>query len=534
MSHFRALLAGTTAIVAAMTMNVAEAKTPQDQLVIGMNMVNLTSLDPHNVNSYESYHVIANLYDTLVRNDPQAPGKILPLLAKSWNILPDGTIEFTLDDKATFQSGRKITASDVAYSLQRAVKLGLLAKSYYANWGYTADNVEQKFRAKDDKTFVMEVAMPVAPSLKLGALTRAYGAVLDKEVIAGHEKDGDMGRAWLASNAAGSGPFTLNRWNPNDIVVLNRFDGYWGGGPKMKRVLVRHLPESQTERLQLEKGDLDVGFQLVSADIDGLSSNPDIVIDRLVGSGFYYLIMSTKDPEFAKPEVRKALRYCINYKDINDVVMKNYGKSATTFVPADVPGYIADIGNKYDPEKCKQDLAAAGYGDGFSKQLLSLNSTPYADLATAIQQNLAVAGVKVDIQTGNGDQTYGPMRDRKFQLGVGRTASSAQTDADGWIRTHAYNPDNTDGANLANLQAWRASFELPEVNKLVDEASAITDNEEKRIELYEQALKLFEESGPPIIPISQRVDPYAKSARLKNYVGDIGWMTRWDQVEKQD
>ena len=244
--------------------------------------------------------------------------------------------------------------------------------------------------------------------------------------------------------------------------------------------------------------------------------------------------MSTKDPEFAKPEVRKALRYCINYKDINDVVMKNYGKSATTFVPADIPGYIADIGNKYDPEKCKQDLAAAGYGDGFSKQLLSLNSTPYADLATAIQQNLAVAGVKVDIQTGNGDQTYGPMRDRKFQLGVGRTASSAQTDADGWIRTHAYNPDNTDGANLANLQAWRASFELPEVNKLVDEASAITDNEEKRVELYEQALKLFEESGPPIIPISQRVDPYAKSARLKNYVGDIGWMTRWDQVEKQD
>ncbi|MGO4451578.1 ABC transporter substrate-binding protein [Phyllobacterium sp. TAF24] len=534
MPHFRACFIGATAVVAALTINVAEAKTPKDQLVIGMNMVNLTTLDPHNANSYESYHVIANLYDTLIRSDPNTPGKVIPGLAKSWTVLPDGTLEFVLDDKATFQSGRKITAADVAYSFQRAVKLGLLARAYYANWGYDAANVEQKFRAKDDKTFVMEVATPVAPSLKLNALTRVYGAVLDKEVIAKHEKDGDMGRGWLASNAAGSGPFTLNRWNPNDIVVLTRFDAYWGGEPKMKRVLVRHLPESQTERLQLEKGDLDVGFQLVSADIDGLAKNPAIVIDRLIGSGFYYLIMSTKDPEFAKPEVRQALRYCINYKDINDVVMKNYGTSATTFIPADIPGYIPDIGNVYDPAKCKQGLAAAGYGDGFSKQLLSLNSTPYADMATAIQQNLAVAGVKVDILTGNGDQTYGPMRDRKFQLGVGRTASSAQTDADGWLRTHVYNPDNKDDANLTNLQAWRASFELPEVNKLMDEAQAITDNEAKRVELYKQALKLFEESAPPIIPISQRVDPYAKSARLKNYVGDIGWMTRWDQVEKQD
>jgi peptide/nickel transport system substrate-binding protein len=54
MSHYLAFLAGTTAVMAVMTMNAAEAKTPQDQLVIGMNMVNLTSLDPHNVNSYES------------------------------------------------------------------------------------------------------------------------------------------------------------------------------------------------------------------------------------------------------------------------------------------------------------------------------------------------------------------------------------------------------------------------------------------------------------------------------------------------
>ncbi len=534
MSHFRCLLAASTAIAAGLLISPALAETPRDQLIIGMNMVNLTSLDPHNVNSYESYHVIANLYDTLLRNDPTAPGKLLPGLAKSWTVQPDGSIEFALDENATFQSGRKVTAADVAYSFSRAVKVGLLGKTYFDQWGYKADNADDMFVAKDDNTFLMKVSTKIAPSLKFSALTRAYAVVLDSEVVKSHEKDGDMGRGWLASNAAGSGPFTLNRWNPNDVALLDRYDAYWGGEPKMKRVVVRNLPESQTERLLLEKGDLDVGFQLVSADIDGLSTNPAIVIDRLKGSGFYYLIMSTEDPDLKKPEVRKAIRYCINFKDINDVVMKNYGEFATTFIPAGIPGYVEGIGNVFDPAKCKADLAAAGYPDGFTKQLLSLSSVPYADLATALQQNFAAANITANIQTGNGDQTYGPMRTRKFQLGVGRTASSSPDDADGWIRTHAYNPDNTPDATLSNLQAWRASFELPEVNKLIDEAAAITDDEAKRVELYTQALKLFEESAPPIIPISRRVDPYAKSARLVNYVGDPSWMTRWNMVEKKD
>lgn len=535
MKKFVNALAGSVAMLGIMIAAPAIAATPSDQLVIGMNMVNLTSLDPHNINAYESYHVVANLYDTLIRNEVGNPGHYVPSLAKSWTSNPDGSIEFKLDEKATFQSGRPVTAKDVAYSFKRAVRLGLLSKSYFAQWGYSDDNVDELFVAVDDHTFLMKPASMVAPALKLASLTRAYGVVLDEQEVVAHEKDGDLGRAWLASNAAGSGPFTLNRWNPNDIVLLDRFDGYWAGEPKMRRVIIRHLPESQTERLQLEQGDLDVGFQLVSADIDALAQNPDITIDRLKGSGFYYLIMSTKDADFAKPEVRKALRYCINYDAINQVIMKNYGASTKTFVPSDVPGYTDDVeGNVYNAQKCKEDLAKAGYPNGLEKDLLALSSTPYSDLATAVQDNLAAAGVAVKIATGNGDQTYGPMRKREFQLGIGRTASSTPEDADGWVRTHAYNPDNSDGSNTSNLQAWRASFQLPEANKLIDEAAAITGDDAKRADLYKQALQLFEASAPPIIPISRRVDPFALSARLVNYNSDSSWMTRWDQVEKKD
>lgn len=530
-SCFKLALAAAVAAAFAGGMSSATAATPKNQLIVGLSMANLTSIDPHNTNSIESHHVIANVYDNLVRLDPKTPGKLIPGAAESWTTQEDGTIVFTLRKNVIFHSGRAMTAEDVAYSLRRAVKLGLLGASYLKQLGYTAQNVDKKFYAKDDLTFVMEAVDRISPNLKLMTLTRTVGAIVDKDILAKNEKDGDMGRAWLASHEAGSGPYSLVQWNPNDVLVMTRAKNYWGGDAKLDRVVIRHLPESQVERLQMEKGDLDVAMQLVSADIDGLAKNPKVVIDRVQGSGYYYLAFSMKDPDFAKPEVRRALRYCIDYEGINKGILKNYGELANTIVPKDIAGYVPNIGNKYDAARCKKELALAGYPEGLKKQLLALSSVPYSDLATAVQQNLSKAGIVAEIRTGNGDQVYGPMRNRQFEMIIGRTGSSAPTDPDGWVRTAAYNPDNSDASKLSHLQAWRESYFSSEVNALVDDAAASHD-EKKRAELYAKAVKIYEDSAPPFFPISRFVDPYARSARLKNYFPSRVGMTRWNEVEK--
>lgn len=286
-----ARVAAVAVVASVLAFAPASAKTPKDQLIVGIHMANLTSLDPHNMNSYESHHILANVYDTLVRTDPKDPAKILPRLAERWDVLEDGTIKFKLRRGAKFHSGRTVTAEDVVWSMRRAVKLGLLGAAYFTEWGYTTANVDQRFVAEGDDTFVMLPEKTIAPKIKLATIARAVGAVLDRETVLRNQRDGDLGRGWLASNAAGSGPFTLVRWNPNDIVLLDRFDGYWDGAAKMRRVVVRHIPESQTQRLQLEKGDLDVGIQLSSPDLDGLAANPAIAIDRIPGAGYYFFIM---------------------------------------------------------------------------------------------------------------------------------------------------------------------------------------------------------------------------------------------------
>ncbi len=528
-----ARVAAVAVVASVLAFAPASAKTPKDQLIVGIHMANLTSLDPHNMNSYESHHILANVYDTLVRTDPKDPAKILPRLAERWDVLEDGTIKFKLRRGAKFHSGRTVTAEDVVWSMRRAVKLGLLGAAYFTEWGYTTANVDQRFVAEGDDTFVMLPEKTIAPKIKLATIARAVGAVLDRETVLRNQRDGDLGRGWLASNAAGSGPFTLVRWNPNDIVLLDRFDGYWDGAAKMRRVVVRHIPESQTQRLQLEKGDLDVGIQLSSPDLDGLAANPAIAIDRIPGAGYYFFIMSTKDPDFAKPELRRAIRFCIDYEGINKTLMQNYGLFQRSFVPPGNPGYVEGVGNQFDPDKCKAGLAAAGYANGFKKTFLSLSSSPFIEISSAIQANFAKVGITADIKTGNGDQTYGPMRQRQFEFGLGRSSTALQADGDGWLRGHVYNPNNSDEAKLSNLLAWRASWEVPKINELLDEAAAIGD-ETRRSALYTEVTRLSEAEALPVIPISQRVDPYAKLKRVLNYQGDPSWMVRWDVVEKTD
>lgn len=511
----------------------AHAATPANQLVIGMNMANLTSLDPHNMNSYETHHILGNVYDTLVRTDPKDPGTVLPRAASAWTVGDDGAITFTLRDDVTFHSGRTMTAEDVVGSLRRAVKLGLLGAAYFKEWGYSAENVDQKFRAVDQRTVAIDPVTPIAPSLKLFTIARAVGSILDMEEVAANEKDGDLGRGWLAAASAGSGPFSLVRWNANDIVLLERHDAYWAGEPKMRRVIVRHIPESQTQRLQLERGDLDVGFQLSSADFDGLEATGTVTVDRIPGAGYYYFVMSAEDPDLAKPAVRRAIRFCIDYAGINAGVMKNYGQMITNFVPEGVPGAIPSLGYTYDPTRCKAELAAAGYPNGLEKTFRTLTSPPYSEIATAMQASMAKGGLEVEILPGNGDQTYGPMRNRQFEMGIGRSSSAVQADPDGWLRTHVYNPDNSDEAKLSNLLGWRSSLQVPEVNRLMDEAASLTEMD-KRAPLYQEVQRIYDAAAPTVLPVSQRVDPFAKSKRLTDYVGDPTWMVRWDTVGKTD
>eukprot|EP01034_Spumella_vulgaris_P027241 gene27241-33932_t len=184
-------------------------------------MNNLLSLDPAGATGNDVLGVVANLYDYLVELDPHDLSQVRPALAESWEIAPDGmSITLTLRGDARFQSGRALTAADAAWSLQRVLKLNLAMASPWKSYGFSAGNAERLIQAVDARTLRIALPEPTDPKMVLYTLgTSVSAAILDRDTVLAHQKNGDMGAAWLLTHAAGSGPYALTEWRAKDAML---------------------------------------------------------------------------------------------------------------------------------------------------------------------------------------------------------------------------------------------------------------------------------------------------------------------------
>ncbi|BAP40988.1 ABC transporter substrate-binding protein [Pseudomonas sp. 21LCFQ02] len=514
-------------------MAAVQAKTPADQLIVGMSMVNLFSIDPANAPGLDASGINANLYDTLIKRDNGSPEKHLPQLAERWTVSDDGKqITFNLRTDVKFHSGNPLTAEDVAWSLYRVMKLNFGLATTWKAYGYSTENIQSLIRATDKHTLVVDLPQPTNPLLVIDSLAVSPSAVIvDRVEALKHEKNGDLGAAWLVTNAAGSGPFTLTKWSANDSLVMTRFDGYWGGPAKMKRVLVRHMTESQSLRLMLERGDLDLAYGIAAPDIKAIESNKKLQVQALTRGTMYYVAMSMKQPEFANKKVREAVRNLIDYKGLDEQVMPHYGTLNQRPMQLGLEARLPDPGYKMDVAKAKALLTEAGYPQGFSTTIRTLSEPPFIDIAARMQSTLAEGGIKASIITGTGNQVYGAMRARNFDMIVARGAERYPHPYFS-LRVFAYNPDNSDNAGLPNFQGWRASFFDQQINELVDRLGEERDAD-KRLAMYHQAQNRYEQEVGPIMVISQMTDTAVSAVDVKGFTGDDAEATRYLGVYKQ-
>ena len=194
-------------------------------------MTNILALDPPAQTGRESLEVLSNVYDLLVETDIAERGKLLPGLAESWTISEDGqTITLKLREGVKFHSGNPLTAEDFVWSLHRALKTrrdaGLELEDL---WLLRRQRGRDDHRARRHHRRPQDPAED-RPAARLYSLAHnAAAMVIDKKLALENEKDGDLASAWLTTNDAGSGPFTLESWEPNNIIMLSRFDDYWRG-----------------------------------------------------------------------------------------------------------------------------------------------------------------------------------------------------------------------------------------------------------------------------------------------------------------
>lgn len=508
----------------------AMAQTPPNMLVIGTDVGAIPTLDPAALNARTVSELVSNLYDRLVTLDPDDLQTVQPMLAESWEVSEDGsTITMKMRDGVTFASGNPMTAEDAAWSIRRVVKLGQVGATDIAQWGFTADNVDDAVQAVDDKTLVIKIPEKVSTDLVLFSLAGSSLAIIDSKLALEHEVNGDLASDWLRGNAASTGPFSLVEWRPNDLVLTQRNDDYWGGQPAMQRVIMRHVPESGNLRLQLENGGVDVGQYLGASDLEALAENPDIEIQNTPGFGFYYIALNQKDPDLSKPKVRQAFQHMLDWQGLAKTNMRFNGFPWQSIVPKGMAGAPEEFAEHYDfdPEKAKALLAEAGYPDGLKKKLYPAGDTHLLNVES-LQATARLAGVDLEVVPGNHVPEF---RARDFEVYMGNSGGRLP-DPFATATHYAYNPDNSDEARLSGYYMWRTAWDVPELTELTDRSKREIDPE-VRAEIFSKMDEMYRELDPSLIVFFQRVDPYALRANVDGYTGHPTWTTRWDKVTKE-
>ena len=520
----RMLMAGAAVTMVTAMAPQAFAASPADTLVEGFAIDDIISVDPAEAFELSTAEVTANAYSLLVRLDPAKTSEIKPELAESWTVSDDKlTYTFKLKPGVKFASGNPLTAADVAYSFERAVKLDKSPAFLLTQFGLTGDNVAEKAKATDDLTFTLTVDKPYAPSFVLNVLTSTVASVVDKKLVmekakpvtptAEYKYDTDFGNEFLKTGYAGSGAYKVLAWKANEAVIMEANPNYFGEKPKLKRVIYRHMKESAGQRLALEAGDIDVARNLEPGDLDAISKKDGLATVSAPKGTVYYISLNQKNANLAKPEVREALKYLVDYDAIGATLIKGIGEIHQTFLPKGQLGAIDDKPYKLDVAKAKELLEKAGLKDGLTVTFDVRNTQPVTGIAESFQQTAAQAGVKVEIIPGDGKQTLTKYRARQHDLYIGQWGSD-YFDPNSNAETFSANPNNSDEGKTKTL-AWRNAWDVPELSKETADALLETDAA-KRAAIYEDIQRKVLADGPFII-IFQQVEVAGYSKKLKDY-----------------
>lgn len=352
-------VAPATAIPAS---EATEPATPAQENIFRISLTwDTTSLDPaFSYGSWAGDLMMRMAYDTLIcmRGQPWQPEM---LLAEKYEVNDDYTVwTFHLRKDAVFHDGTPVTAADVQWSWERIFNLG---SSLIAYWGDSAD--ANSAVVVDDQTIQFKLNSPFADFLA----TMPWFYIINSKLAKSHAEAGDFGeekdyaQAWLATNEAGSGPYFVESFEPNNQHTFVAVKDYWFGwrNPShMDKIIIKIMPSSSTQKLSLVKGDLEWAGDLEPEDFNSLKDQQGITTN-LRGNGYYILQMNNLKGATADPNVRKAIAYAFDYNSMLNTVI---AEKATGLFAPEVVGYVPLDMPVYDLEKAKEYLAKSSYPNG--------------------------------------------------------------------------------------------------------------------------------------------------------------------------
>ena len=476
------------------------------------------SIDPHWSTLGGHIEALRHIYDSLVAQDENLGLK--PGLATSWRAVDDTTWEFKLREGVRFHDGSPFTAEDVKFSLERIPQVtGPMSMVLYTKRARGAEVV--------DPLTVRVMTDGPAPTL-VNDFTRLM--IVSRKI--GPEARNEQFNSGAA--AIGTGPFRYMRWEPRGDLVLERFDGWWGGAQPWARVVRREIPNDAARIAALKSGQVDLINYVPATDVAALQRDPTMEV--VVGDSVYVFnvifSLAEKLPRPAKVDgreaeanpfrdarVRQAMDLAIDRRALARVVFEGFAKPMSQLMPESFFGASPNLPERRpDLPRARALLAEAGYPRGFEVDFHSTNNRLPGDaaLCEALAQQWSRIGVKANPNAVTGTVFFPASTRGEYSLqmsGWGTLTGEAAYTYGAMI----HGPDPSVGFGNFN----RSGYSNPEVNKLLLDGARTLD-EGRRREMFARAAEISMNERP-VLPI---VMPQTVWAMGKN---KLGFTPRVDQ-----
>jgi peptide/nickel transport system substrate-binding protein len=457
----------------------------------------------------ESVLVINTIIEGLVRMEGTST-KPIPALAESWETEDSQTWTFHLRQGVTFHDGTPFNAEAVKWNLDRVrdpenpYRFDRTFEYYAYEFGETLGITD--VIVVDEYTVQIVLSLPSAVLLNKLALGFAFGMNSPTAVM-------EQGAAYgtPAGTSVGTGRFKFVEWVPDDRIVVERNDEWWGGRPNLARIIFRSIPDNSARFAELQAGTIHRA-DLAQTDLPLAADDPNIALYMLPSLSTGYIAFQQCTEPFDKLEVRQAIAHAVNWEALIPAFYGEFGELAGSFQPPAILGHNPDIQPfEYNPDKAKELLAAAGLPDGFETDFwyIPVVRGYFPDskaIGEAIAADLAKVGIRVNLMTEDWGAYLEDRNIGKFPMWML-----------GWGSDNG-DPDNYIGYHFAHAPGEpkvEDCYDNPELADLLIQGRTISDTAERE-RIYQQAEAIVHEDVARI-PVVWATTPVVFRSNVKGY-----------------
>lgn len=377
---------GILALCALMTMSIAligcsgDKAKDSSEIVVGIPQDLEDSLDPHKALAAGTKEILFNVYEGLLKPDSQ--GNNIPAVAESYTVSEDlMTYTFKLRDGIKFHNGKNVTADDVKYSIDKFAGISDGSEPLVS-----AFSVIEEVNIIDDKTVDVVLNTPDTD-------LPTYLAMVSAAIIPKDNENPD-------TVAIGTGPYKYVSRSPQENVICEVFDDYWGEKANIKNVTFKVEANADSIVMDLLGGSIDFYARLTIDQVKQLNDEFSVYEGTMNLVQALYLNNNVKP--FDDVRVRQALSYATDVDEILDITAEGKGtKIGSSMFPAFGKYYDESLSELYptDIEKAKELLKEAGYENGFNMTItVPSNYQPHIDVAQVLAEQYKKIGVNAEIQ----------------------------------------------------------------------------------------------------------------------------------------